>query len=55
MLFYKTFRLYNPLVVFANYHIVHSTILWSCTWIMFGFTVFLFSFILFMAYKKWLQ
>ena len=55
MLFYKTFRLYNPLVVFANYHIVHSTILWSCTWIMFGFTVFLLSFILFMAYKKWLQ
>ncbi len=46
---------YAGLVVFANYRIVHSTILWSCTWIMFGFTVFLLSFILFMAYKKWLQ
>ena len=46
---------YAGLVVFANYRIVHSTILGSCTWIMFGFTVFLLSFILFMAYKKWLQ
>ena len=45
---------YSGVVTFANYRVIHSEELWSCTWLMLGVTAFLVSGILFLNYKKWL-
>ena len=46
---------YSGIVTFANYRVIHSDELWSCTWLMFGVTILLVSSVLFLSYKKWLQ
>lgn len=45
---------YVGIVVYANYRIMHSAELWTCTWLMLATMVFWLSVIVFLSYKKWL-